>query len=81
MRIGQPWQARRKQKPLTFYEDAGGFEQIGDGLAGLSPDTEPILDALAFEINLLVGILLERIVQSELLNDPSVAWGTGIDGV
>ena len=79
MRIGQPWRGGRKK--LAFHEDAGLFQQIGDGLGGLSSDTDPILDAFSFEVNLLVGVLLEGVVQSELFDDPAVAWGPGINGV
>ncbi len=81
MRIVQTYGVVVEPEKLAFHEDAGFFQQIGNGLAGLGSDTEPIFNAFAFEIDLFVRVFLEGVVQSELLNDPSVARGAGIDGV
>ena len=62
MRIGQTCGAELEPENLAFGEDASFFQQIGDGIAGLSSDTDPIFNAFAFEIDLFVGVFLEGVV-------------------
>jgi len=64
-----------------FDRDSGFDQQTFDGIAGLSALADPKFDAFAIDSKLLGGIFGDRIVKSELFDDPTVAWGAAVDRV
>jgi len=64
-----------------FGHNSGLDQQIFDGIARLSTLADPKFDAFAIDSKLLGGIFGDRIVKSELFDDPTVAWGAAVDRV